>query len=238
MRRATWRRWGTAFPPAPAQESQALVRDVWEEAPPHQRPVSWPGPLRRWPLPPPLAAAPLLARAHSARAPTLPSCRSRQQQSLWATVALRNYGADYDINTRSKQHLNIGTIGHVDHGKTTLTAAITKVLAETGQSKAVAFDEIDKAPEEKARGITIATAHGGWCGRSSTPHHACASAVQCSAVQVKSKSNTSACATGIHHLPWTPHPQPALPPLPLPHTACLQLLRMFCLPPLLSGTCS
>ena len=172
MRWATWRRWGTAFPPAPAQESQALVRDVWEEAPPHQRPVSWPGPLLRWPLPPPLAAAPLLARAHSARAPTLPSCRSRQQQSLWATVALRNYGADYDINTRSKQHLNIGTIGHVDHGKTTLTAAITKVLAETGQSKAVAFDEIDKAPEEKARGITIATAHGGWCGRSSTPHHA------------------------------------------------------------------
>ncbi|KAI3436543.1 hypothetical protein D9Q98_005959 [Chlorella vulgaris] len=83
----------------------------------------------------------------------------RQQQSPWLTVALRNYSADYDINTRSKQHLNVGTIGHVDHGKTTLTAAITKVLAEDGKSKAVAFDEIDKAPEEKARGITIATAH-------------------------------------------------------------------------------
>ena len=67
--------------------------------------------------------------------------------------------SDYDINTRTKPHLNVGTIGHVDHGKTTLTAAITKVLAEAGQSKAVAFDEIDKAPEEKARGITIATAH-------------------------------------------------------------------------------
>lgn len=51
---------------------------------------------------------------------------------------------DYDINSRSKPHLNVGTIGHVDHGKTTLTAAITKVLAESGQSKAVAFDQIDK----------------------------------------------------------------------------------------------
>jgi len=66
----------------------------------------------------------------------------------------------YDINTRSKEHLNIGTIGHVDHGKTTLTAAITKVLADVGFAKHVAYDEIDKAPEEKARGITIATAHG------------------------------------------------------------------------------
>merc|ERR1719460_471763 len=60
---------------------------------------------------------------------------------------------------RSKPHLNIGTIGHVDHGKTTLTAAITKVLSETQGSAAVAFDQIDKAPEEKARGITISTAH-------------------------------------------------------------------------------
>ncbi|KAK4363607.1 hypothetical protein RND71_018848 [Anisodus tanguticus] len=61
--------------------------------------------------------------------------------------------------TRTKPHVNVGTIGHVDHGKTTLTAAITKVLAEEGKAKAVAFDEIDKAPEEKKRGITIATAH-------------------------------------------------------------------------------
>ncbi|CAI5958027.1 unnamed protein product [Closterium sp. NIES-64] len=65
----------------------------------------------------------------------------------------------YATFSRSKPHLNIGTIGHVDHGKTTLTAAITKVLADEGKAKAIAFDEIDKAPEEKARGITIATAH-------------------------------------------------------------------------------
>ncbi|KAI3668196.1 hypothetical protein L6452_43273 [Arctium lappa] len=61
--------------------------------------------------------------------------------------------------TRTKPHVNVGTIGHVDHGKTTLTAAITKVLADEGKAKAIAFDEIDKAPEEKKRGITIATAH-------------------------------------------------------------------------------
>ncbi|MDD5362494.1 MAG: elongation factor Tu [Ignavibacteria bacterium] len=59
----------------------------------------------------------------------------------------------------SKPHVNIGTIGHVDHGKTTLTAAITMVLARKGSAKVKKFDEIDKAPEEKARGITIATAH-------------------------------------------------------------------------------
>jgi elongation factor Tu len=60
---------------------------------------------------------------------------------------------------RNKPHCNIGTIGHVDHGKTTLTAAITNVLAETGGAKAIAYDQIDKAPEEKERGITISTAH-------------------------------------------------------------------------------
>ena len=60
---------------------------------------------------------------------------------------------------RSKPHLNIGTIGHVDHGKTTLTAAITKVLADKGLSEAKSFDQIDNAPEEKERGITINTAH-------------------------------------------------------------------------------
>jgi elongation factor Tu len=60
---------------------------------------------------------------------------------------------------RNKPHVNIGTIGHVDHGKTTLTAAITKVQASKGFAKFTAFDQIDKAPEEKARGITIATAH-------------------------------------------------------------------------------
>jgi elongation factor Tu len=60
---------------------------------------------------------------------------------------------------RTKPHCNIGTIGHVDHGKTTMTAAITKVLAEKGGAEFMAYDQIDKAPEEKARGITINTAH-------------------------------------------------------------------------------
>jgi elongation factor Tu len=60
---------------------------------------------------------------------------------------------------RTKPHCNIGTIGHVDHGKTSLTAAITKVLAESGGAQFTAYDQIDKAPEEKARGITISTAH-------------------------------------------------------------------------------
>src|SRR3546814_4669941 len=60
---------------------------------------------------------------------------------------------------RTKPHCNIGTIGHVDHGKTSLTAAISKVLAETGGGAAVDFANIDKAPEERERGITISTAH-------------------------------------------------------------------------------
>src|SRR5213596_1642874 len=60
---------------------------------------------------------------------------------------------------RKKPHVNVGTIGHVDHGKTTLTAALTKVMAEKHGGAFMAYDQIDKAPEEKARGITIATAH-------------------------------------------------------------------------------
>ena len=60
---------------------------------------------------------------------------------------------------RTKPHVNVGTIGHIDHGKTTLTAAITRVLSEQGKAEFTAFDEIDKAPEERERGITIATAH-------------------------------------------------------------------------------
>ena len=60
---------------------------------------------------------------------------------------------------RTKPHCNIGTIGHVDHGKTTLTAAITKVLADEGKAEFSAFDQIDNAPEERERGITIATSH-------------------------------------------------------------------------------
>jgi elongation factor Tu len=105
----------------------------------------------RRPLPPPPLTAP---------PPPPPPPRSAAPRAL-ATAARRAFASDpdYDINSRTKPHLNVGTIGHVDHGKTTLTAAITKVLAEAGRSKAVAFDEIDKAPEEKARGITIATAH-------------------------------------------------------------------------------
>src|SRR5438477_2995911 len=60
---------------------------------------------------------------------------------------------------RDKPHVNVGTIGHIDHGKTTLTAAITKVLAEKGGTEEKSFEEIDNAPEEKGRGITIATSH-------------------------------------------------------------------------------
>ncbi|MBQ4049376.1 MAG: elongation factor Tu, partial [Clostridia bacterium] len=60
---------------------------------------------------------------------------------------------------RSKPHVNVGTIGHVDHGKTTLTAAITMTLGAKGLSEKMRYDEIDKAPEEKARGITINTSH-------------------------------------------------------------------------------
>ena len=60
---------------------------------------------------------------------------------------------------RNKPHCNIGTIGHVDHGKTSLTAAITKILAKSGGATFTAYDQIDKAPEERERGITISTAH-------------------------------------------------------------------------------
>ena len=63
---------------------------------------------------------------------------------------------------QTKPNINVGTIGHVDHGKTTLTAAITKVLAKAGQSRFVGYDQIDQAPEEKARGITINIAHVGY----------------------------------------------------------------------------
>ncbi|XP_015969375.1 elongation factor Tu, mitochondrial [Arachis duranensis] len=79
-----------------------------------------------------------------------PSSSSSSSNPWWRSMA---------TFTRTKPHVNVGTIGHVDHGKTTLTAAITKVLADEGKAKAIAFDEIDKAPEEKKRGITIATAH-------------------------------------------------------------------------------
>jgi elongation factor Tu len=64
-----------------------------------------------------------------------------------------------EVFERTKPHVNVGTIGHVDHGKTTLTAAITGYLSLATGSKAMAFDQIDKAPEERERGITISTAH-------------------------------------------------------------------------------
>ena len=67
--------------------------------------------------------------------------------------------SDSKVYSRSKPHLNIGTIGHVDHGKTTLTASITKVLSEAGGASFIDYAQIDKAPEEKARGITINSAH-------------------------------------------------------------------------------
>lgn len=82
----------------------------------------------------------------------------QQQPAAWARLGARCMA--YDINSRTKPHVNVGTIGHVDHGKTTLTAAITKVLSENdATTSAVPFDQIDKAPEEKARGITISASH-------------------------------------------------------------------------------
>ncbi|KAF8203593.1 elongation factor Tu [Pholiota molesta] len=84
--------------------------------------------------------------------------RRRQTPStlLSNTVSKRGYAEQF---SRKKPHMNIGTIGHVDHGKTTLTAAITKVLSERGGAKFTDYNQIDKAPEEKARGITINSAH-------------------------------------------------------------------------------
>ncbi|KAG0719550.1 Elongation factor Tu, mitochondrial [Chionoecetes opilio] len=77
---------------------------------------------------------------------------------LPATIQIRSY-AEKKVYQRDKPHCNIGTIGHVDHGKTTLTAAITKVLSEKKLALAKRYDEIDNAPQEKARGITINVAH-------------------------------------------------------------------------------
>ncbi len=71
---------------------------------------------------------------------------------------------------RNKPHVNVGTIGHVDHGKTTLTAAITKCMAEKFGGEAVAYDQIDNAPEEKARGITISTSHVEYESENDTMH--------------------------------------------------------------------
>jgi elongation factor Tu len=78
---------------------------------------------------------------------------------FWVQIFLEELAVSKEKFERSKPHVNVGTIGHVDHGKTTLTAALTKVMAETHGGEFMAYDQIDKAPEEKARGITISTAH-------------------------------------------------------------------------------
>ena len=87
---------------------------------------------------------------------------------------------------RSKPHVNIGTIGHVDHGKTTLTAAITKVMAEAGGAEFQAYDQIDKAPEERARGITISTAHVEY--ETAARHYAYKSVISLNIVNIKLKN--------------------------------------------------
>lgn len=97
-----------------------------------------------------------LVPARSASKPPLISAKLPPTTSL---ISKRAYASDSGVYDRSKPHVNIGTIGHVDHGKTTLTAAITKVLSEGGGAQFRDYADIDKAPEEKARGITISTAH-------------------------------------------------------------------------------
>ncbi len=84
----------------------------------------------------------------------------RQNKSFLANKTLiRCLASEKETYVRDKPHLNIGTIGHVDHGKTTLTAAITSVLQETGLAQARKFEDIDNAPEERKRGITINASH-------------------------------------------------------------------------------
>ncbi|VEU41723.1 unnamed protein product [Pseudo-nitzschia multistriata] len=82
--------------------------------------------------------------------------RDTSNGNLLRLTLCRGFAAEFD---RSKPHVNIGTIGHVDHGKTTLTQAITKVLSETGAAEAMTYEDIDRSPEEKARKITINTTH-------------------------------------------------------------------------------
>jgi len=88
-------------------------------------------------------------------AASLGSCRP----GLYANISRRTFAAAGDKFNRDKPHVNIGTIGHVDHGKTTLTQAITKVLSDKGWCEAMTYEDIDRAPEEKARKITINTSH-------------------------------------------------------------------------------
>ncbi|XP_002979100.2 elongation factor Tu, mitochondrial [Selaginella moellendorffii] len=97
-----------------------------------------------------------LTRWLAAAAPAQERAMDASKCGFWERAFLHRGMATF---TRTKPHMNIGTIGHVDHGKTTLTAAITKVLASEGRAKAIAFEDIDKAPEERKRGITISAAH-------------------------------------------------------------------------------
>ncbi|XP_041972572.1 elongation factor Tu-like [Aricia agestis] len=92
----------------------------------------------------------------------LKSCNVSVSSGYTLNIINRNYCAKTKPATNEKKHCNIGTIGHVDHGKTTLTAAITKILSQDGSAKYISYDEIDKAPEEKKRGITINAAHVGY----------------------------------------------------------------------------
>ncbi|KAJ2015577.1 translation elongation factor Tu [Coemansia sp. RSA 455] len=102
--------------------------------------------------------ASLAMRSMSSSAMTRPAAARNLRAHVTLKTLARSY-ADAAVYSRTKPHINVGTIGHVDHGKTTLTAAITKVLSETGGAKFRGYADIDKAPEEKARGITISTAH-------------------------------------------------------------------------------
>lgn len=99
------------------------------------------------------------------------SVRSYSRLSQCRLFSKRNFATDRTKDSKVSENCNIGTIGHVDHGKTTLTAAITKVLATDGLANYVAYDQIDRAPEEKARGITINAAHIGYATKKRSYAH-------------------------------------------------------------------
>src|SRR4030067_591812 len=101
----------------------------------------------------------MVRRRSWVRLPFPASFRRRIDSQKTAATTRRTHAMSKAKFERTKPHVNIGTIGHVDHGKTTLTAAITKVLADKGLAQYRAFDQIDNAPEERERGITIATSH-------------------------------------------------------------------------------
>jgi elongation factor Tu len=112
---------------------------------------------------------------------------------------------------RNKPHCNIGTIGHVDHGKTSLTAAITKILAKTGGATFTAYDQIDKAPEERERGITISTAHVEYETQNrhyahvDCPGHAdyVKNMITGAAPASSPRSSSNDCQRPSEHRPWT-----------------------------------